>query len=258
MTALTPRAKVCETIEGGFVLRMRTAADVRRLGTGLAFAAAGTLIFLGFATTPWEGSRDTASYLASLRESPAQAQLSAALLHFGYLLAVPALIGLLPRVRGRGVALVHAGALLLALGFATFSGLVASDFWSLSMAQNLPSEAAASAFDGVDRLGGLTAVAVPGFFGLLAGTALLALGLWRSRFAARPVAVCLVAAVAIMTIAGPSLLLNVVGSGLLLVAFGYLGWRVADPRSSSTMPAAPARPALAANTTAIEAKGARG
>src|SRR5262245_59042019 len=99
----------------------------------------GPLITLaGMAATPWEDEATTTSYHDALAAHPGQAELAALLLHFGYLLLLPAALGIMHLARRASPKLAHIGGTLAVIGLATLPGLLVTDFYDLALAQALP------------------------------------------------------------------------------------------------------------------------
>lgn len=151
----------------------------RRLG-GLACLAAAVLTVAGIALTPFEGDDGTtAGYLTSLVEHPLQAQWAAVVLHFGYVLFVPAFFVCAHLARRRAVRTANTGLVLGVLG-ATLSGLVASDFYDLNAAQTLGVERAAALSDALGGYGLAALMYVPAIAGMVLGTVLLLVAVCRA------------------------------------------------------------------------------
>ena len=205
---------------------LSNASRFRRLATAFSFIAAGVLSLAGMLATPWENEDTTEAYLEALAANPTQAQVAAVLLHFGYLLIVPAAFGSLQLLRHRAVALGHIAVGLTVLGWATFSGFLIVDFYDLALAQTMPLETALAVEDKTESYGGLVAMGLPGFIGGVIGLPLLAVALWRAG--AVPVwlpAILVVGAVA-SQLTPPSLLWSSGSMGLLLLSFTVIALRI--------------------------------
>jgi hypothetical protein len=148
--------------------------DPRRFSRTIAAVALilGPIIVLaGMLVTPWEDEATTASYHDALAAHPGQAEVAATLLHFGYLLLLPAALGLMHLARRSTPKLAHIGGALAVFGLATLPGLLVTDFYDLALAQALPraqsvaiSEASQEGWAGAVM--GISAIA-PMFFGLV-------------------------------------------------------------------------------------------
>src|SRR5687767_5344051 len=72
------------------------------------------------------------------RQHPDAVQAHSILLHWAWVLFVPGLLGLLAPIRQRGAVLARIAWVAVLLGLATFSALMAMDFFLLALEQNLP------------------------------------------------------------------------------------------------------------------------
>jgi hypothetical protein len=156
---------------------------------------------------------------------PVQGQVAAVLLHFGYLLLVPAAFALARMARRGARRLSNTGLVFSVLG-AGLSGLVVTDFFEIGMAQHLPLATAVRVYDatsgyamGTGLIGRTTAL------GAILGLVLLAVAAWRARWVSWvPAAMILIGfAAAVM---GTTLLVGGIGSGLVCVGLAQLAMRV--------------------------------
>ncbi len=110
-----------------------------RIATGISMLAAGPLILAGMLSSVWETDDSPAAMLQTYLVDPTRSQISAVLLHFGFLLLLPAALGLAmvshaaPRLRA-------AGLVCAILGLGTLPGLLVIDFYDLAIAHTLPIE----------------------------------------------------------------------------------------------------------------------
>jgi hypothetical protein len=152
-----------------------------RIATALSMFAAGPLILAGMLTGVWEEGDTTAAYLETYLVDPGRSQLSALLLHAGYLLLLPCVLGLAmvtrdaPRLRAFGLSFGI-------LSLSTLPGLLIIDFYDLALAQTIPIEDGAAVLDRVGEYPGLLLMFLPTMAGLVLSFALLALAAWRVRF----------------------------------------------------------------------------
>jgi hypothetical protein len=144
---------------------------------------AGLLIAAGVFTSPPQGDGTTVGYQQSLAAHPGATQVSAVLLHFGFLLLVPVAVGLLTLLRERAVALGHVAAIVAVVGAVTLSGNVLTDIFDLALAENLSPADAAKASDGATAYPVAGLFIVPGFIGSLLGFTLLSVAVWRAGHA---------------------------------------------------------------------------
>jgi hypothetical protein len=150
-----------------------------RRTTAICLVAAAAISAIGFAVTPWEGERTVRSYHEALAAHPGQAQVSAVLLHFGYMLFAPAAVGILALMAPRGGWLFRIGAVLAVLGMTTLPGLLVTDAYDLALAQELPRDAGVAAAEAVEDIPLSMILGLPAVAGTILGLWVLAFGLWR-------------------------------------------------------------------------------
>lgn len=202
-------------------------AEFRRRAAGVSLLAGPLLVFAGVLATPWEGSDDRAAYLAALADNPAQAQVSAVLLVLGYALLVPAAVGMIHLVRGRGAVLAHLAGALAVVGGAILPGLVAGDFYDLSLAQSLERQRAVEVLDRLGEYGGTLVILPLAVAGAFLGITLLTVALWRARFVRPWVPLATLAGFVVFALVGTGTLLPAaLGTGLVLLALGSVGAKV--------------------------------
>jgi hypothetical protein len=106
-------------------------AGVRRTAAGVSLAVGTVLYGVGAALSPDQADSSSRGYVASLAEDPLQSDLSAAFLHWGWVLLVPGLLVAMTMVRGRrGRWLTAVGGTIGVLGAINVSGLLMSDFFN--------------------------------------------------------------------------------------------------------------------------------
>jgi hypothetical protein len=175
-TTPTPSAQL-PSAEPGTTLRRRAA--------GLAFLGAGIISMAGFLATPWEGGPGEETYLRSLVEHPRQAVIAATLLHFGYLLFVPAAF-VMARLARRGARKLSAWGISLAVLGSGLSGLLVTDLYDLSIARHVGTAAGSPISEMKDvpfATVGIVGMAVLSAFPLIIGLTLLAGAMRRARLA---------------------------------------------------------------------------
>ena len=142
-----------------------------RIAAAVALILGPVITLAGMLATPWEDEATTASYHDALAAHPGQAELAATLLHFGYLLLLPAALGLMHLARRATPKLAHIGGVLAVIGLATLPGLLVTDFYDLALAQALPrAESVEIADDAASSWAAAVVVAsaiAPMFFGLV-------------------------------------------------------------------------------------------
>ena len=105
-------------------------AGVRRVAAGASLALGTVLYGVGAALSPDQADDSSRGYVSSLAQDPLQSDLSAAFLHWGWVLLVPGLLVAMTLVRGsRGRWLTAVGGTVGVLGAINISGLVMSDFF---------------------------------------------------------------------------------------------------------------------------------
>jgi hypothetical protein len=120
-----------------------------RLAAGVALVAAPALWAAGMWTSPSAAGTTDVDYITSLGRDATMTQVSALFLHYGNLFIGLGVLAAASLLRGpKGSRLTVVGAILTALGFTNVSGMLLSDWWNLSAAQNLPIEQAAQVFGG--------------------------------------------------------------------------------------------------------------
>ncbi len=160
--------------------RLRAARWRRRAGV-LSLAGAGLVTLAGFLVEPWGSAPgDLAEYQAFLAQ-PSRAMLAAVLLHFGYLLFVPAAFALLPIAARRGRRLAHVGIVFAVLG-AGESGILVIDFYNLAISRSIGAQRAVElGTQQQDVLSAIALIALPSMIGLALGAILMAFAQWRAR-----------------------------------------------------------------------------
>ena len=124
-----------------------TGSRTLRIAAGAALVAGPVLWAAGMWTSPSAAGTSDIDYVTSLGRDGTLTQVSALFLHYGNLLIGLGVLAAASLVRGRrGSRLTVIGVLMTALGFTNVSGMLLSDWWNLSAAQNLPIEQAAVVF----------------------------------------------------------------------------------------------------------------
>jgi hypothetical protein len=204
--------------------------DPRRFSRTIAAIAliAGPLVVLaGMIATPWEADPTTASYHDALAANPGQAEIAATLLHFGYVLLLPAALGIMHLTRRASPKLAHIGGLLAVLGLATLPGLLVTDFYDLALAQHLPREQSVLISDATQEgwagaVMGLSAIA-PMFFGLI----ILMVAASRAGIAPGFAPIAIAIAWLLPFVSGTGLVPAVAGATIMVGLFGHIGIKVA-------------------------------
>ncbi len=142
-------AQVAPTTTTQPVEERQSASRVLRIAAGAALVAGPALWAAGMWTSPPAAGTNDIDYITSLGRDGTITQVSALFLHYGNLFIGLGVLAAASLVRGpKGGRLTVIGSLLTALGFTNVSGMLLSDWWNLSAAQNLPIEQAAKVFGG--------------------------------------------------------------------------------------------------------------
>lgn len=203
---------------------MRNTTTVRRTAAALALIAAPLLFLVADIVSPaW--SDDTAAYVREVAESPGAHAWSGFLYVVGFALIVPAVLGVVHLIRGRGVTLAHIAGGLAILGLGAFPALAATSIVDAVAVETINQADYVTMLDGFEdepaAIALLVIVLVPALLSLI----LIAAAIWRSGLAPWWVAVTLIVS-ALLLIAGSSQVVNVISDVLMLGAFGFLAARV--------------------------------
>ncbi len=198
------------------------ATRFRRTALGLCLIAGPLVTVIGGLVTPWEDNDTLASYLQALGENPIQAQVSAVLLYFGYLLTAVGVFGMIHLVKDHAVVLAHVAGIFAVWGWVTLPGLLVTDFYDLSLAQHGDRQEALTISERAGEYAGSAVLGLPVLFGFI-GLILLVVALWRAGFAPAWVPLVFVAGFA-MSFFGPVGAVSfTVGFALAFAALGYVG-----------------------------------
>ena len=196
-------------------------ARFRRIGGGLSLLAAGTLIFASLAMIPYENNTE-AQYLQTGVDHRSNILWAAVVLHYGYLLLLPASLTLVRLARRSLRKLSVVTTVLAGLG-AGLSGIVVLDFYDVALANGLPADEALRIYDLAANYGQGALIALPSVVGLVLGINLALFAAWRAR--AIPVFPLVLSVVGwgIFTAFTGDALLPSVGSGLTAVGLAWAG-----------------------------------
>ncbi len=222
-----------------------------RIATATSMFAAGPVILAGLFSGVWENDTSTSGMLEAYVGHTTRAQVSAVLLHFGYLLLLPALLGLAMQVRS-APRLRAAGLVLGVLGGATLPGLLVIDFYDMAAASHLPMAEAVTMEDAVASYPGVLVVFLPTILGLVLGFALLGVAAGRARVAPWWSPALLVAGLLVSNVVrGGGLAYAAIGMAITTIGLVDLGRRTlrsaplpVTGRSAATV-AGPAEPVTA-------------
>ncbi|MDA0180832.1 hypothetical protein OJ997_11055 [Solirubrobacter phytolaccae] len=198
-----------------------------RLIAAFSLIAAPLLVLAGMVATPWEDEGTTAAYHDALAAHPDQAEVAATLLHFGFLLLLPAALGLMHLARGAAPKLAHVGGLLAIFGLATLPGLLVTDFYDLALAEALPREESVKIADAATEGWAPILLFMTGAFPVIIGLIVLGVAAWRAGAAPGWTALLIAAGWLVPMATEVSLVLAAIGSVLMLAGFGWIGVLVA-------------------------------
>jgi hypothetical protein len=151
----------------------------RRLLAGACLVAAPLFYVAGLLADPALRAGDAAD--GAYGRHPGQVSVSAALLHWSWVLLVPGIIGMIHLVRRRAVLFGHIAGAVALLGVVNFSALMLGDFFYAELEAELGVEEGTRLGDEAFAAGGaLWGFQAPGFLGLL-GVLLLGLTLAYDR-----------------------------------------------------------------------------
>jgi hypothetical protein len=154
-------------------------ARFRRIGGALSLIASGTLVFVSLLMIPYENQTD-AQYLQTGVDHTSNILWAMPVLHYGFLLLLPAALTLvhLARRRARKTSLV---AMVLAGLGAGLSGVVSVDAYDVALANNLPMDEALRIWNEAGSYVQGVIIALPSIIGLAVGTNLAMFAAWKAR-----------------------------------------------------------------------------
>jgi len=202
-------------------------ARLRRRAAAGSFLGAAAITMAGILTTPFEGKAGEEVYLRTLAAHPKQAVLAATLLHFGYLLFVPAAFVMARLARRGAPKLSGVGLVLVVLG-SGLSGLLVTDVYDLSIARHVGATAGAPISNMKDVPGvGLALVSMAALtsLGMILGLVLLAGALRRARLVPMWPSIALLVGF-VSAFGAHDMLRTSAGFAAVCVALAYLGLRV--------------------------------
>ncbi|GAA5042780.1 hypothetical protein HNP84_002100 [Thermocatellispora tengchongensis] len=154
---------------------------LRRLAAGGCLIAAPVLYVAGVIADPALRLGEAGENVGVYGQNLEQVSLSAAVLHWSWVLLVPGIVGMIHLVRRRAVVLGHVAGALALLGVVNFSALMLGDFFYARLEHDLPPATGAALADrAMADPGAAFGFQIPGFAGL-AGLLLLGLVLAYAR-----------------------------------------------------------------------------
>ena len=172
------------------------------------------------------------------RQHPGATQWHSLLLHWAWVLFVPGLLGLLAPVRRRGAVLARVAWCAVLLGLATFSALMAFDFFLLALEQTLPDAQVAAVDTHFQEL--LLTVAGwqwPGLLGWALSLLLVPIAAARARVITWWTAgAALAGMVLYLAFAISPVPVNLLGPVVLIGAYASAAWQLLRPRPAAAEP----------------------
>ena len=208
------------------MLRIKDPSNFRRTLVGLCLIVAPLILFVASLVEPTSEGDEAREWLPELAEEPGRNDAATTLFIVGFVVLVPALIGLVHLIRERGIVLGHIGGVLAVLGTVLYPVLFSTTFYDLSLAENLPVDQAVEAQEGTEDYVGPYFVFIPAIFGFTLGLILLSVALLRAGVAPLWFLVLVVLANVAIFAGQESDVVSAIGTLLLLVAFGSLGLKV--------------------------------
>lgn len=207
------------------MLKINDANNFRRTVAGLCLIAAPVALGAALLIHPGEGE---AGLVQTIADNPGRTEAASLLIILSTVLFVPALMGVLNLVRGRGVTLVHVGAGLMlvgVIGHAVWSGfqVVLAGLTRSGLDQR---QLAAAIEGSGPPPAGLMVIMFMFLVGFFLGLVVLAAGLWRSRTVPKLAAVGLVL-VALSDFVFPGgKVFAAIGGAVAVACFGAIGLKL--------------------------------
>jgi hypothetical protein len=193
----------------------------RRIGGALSLLGAGTLICASLLMIPY-ANETHAEYLQTGVDHRSNILWAAVVLHFGFLLLVPAAFTLV-RMARRGSPRAALVAMLLAGLGSGLSGIIVVDFYDVALANALPAEQALEIFTLAGSYGQGAIIAASSVFGMALGINLAVYAAWRAKaIPVYPVVLNVVGWLVFTMFSGDPWLPSI-GTALVAVGLGWAG-----------------------------------
>jgi hypothetical protein len=238
------------------VLKISDAAHFRRVVAGLCLVAAPLLFAVAEVITP-QPSGSAAAQLASFAQHRDQLVVGVLCGLASCICFVPALFGLLHRIRHRGVVYAHVAAALIIYGLVTQAALFGINvmFWVMTK-PGMNHAAMVNLLNGLEQHGSAIAAAplLAGHYLFAIGVVLLGVAVWRARLAPRwagiLVALWPVADVALSSVGDTA---SLASDAIGIAGFAALSWRLLTTPDASwdAPPETAAEPARQPHPSAI-------
>lgn len=193
----------------------------RRIGGGLSLLGAGTLTCISLLMIPYQNETH-AEYLQTGVDHRTNILWAAVVLHFGYLLLVPAIFTLVRLARRHNPRTSLAALLLGGLG-SGLSGIIVVDFYDVALANSLPADRALEIWNLAGSYGQGAIIAATSVFGIALGINLAVYTAWRAgAIPVYPVVLNVVGWVVFTVFSGDPWLPSI-GTGLVAIGLGWAG-----------------------------------
>jgi hypothetical protein len=229
-------------------------SDSRNFGRTLAaigLVAGPVLLFVSALVDPaW--AEESVEYLQEVADGTGRYLVAGALGSIGSLLFIPGMLGVAKLLRGRRVTFGQIAATLVATGLIGLTAVLAFNGVDVILAEADDREAAAGIFDDFEESAGTLAYFVAFFFiGIVLGSILLAVALFRQRIVPVWSPILLVVAIVLGFIGGTQILnaLSFLLLGAALFPLAMRIWSLSDEAWGHWEPLAQGPPAGAAGPT---------
>jgi hypothetical protein len=208
------------------MLKLSDSRNFGRTFAGIALIAAPLLFLLSTALDPaW--ADETEEYLSEVAADSGLYLLAGILNLLGALLLIPGLLGVIHLLRRRRVTLGQIGAALMMLGAVAISSTYAiSVFEIVGTGGDFDRDQLAALLDDTEESGEAAPIFAMFLLGLVLGSVLLAIGLWRQRAVPIWVPIVLVLGILAGFAVGGSQVSSLVTSALLAAALIAIGLRI--------------------------------
>jgi len=196
-------------------------ARVRRVGGGLSLVGSGALICASLLMIPYT-NQTSAEYLQTGVDHRANILWAAVVLHFGFLLLLPAALTLVRLARRNNPKTSLVAMLLAGLG-SGLSGIIVVDFYDVALANGLPADEALRIFDLAGSYGQGGIIIATTVIPMAVGINLAFYAAWRAR--AIPVYPFVLSLVGwgVFTFFSGDAWLPSIGTGLVAVGMAWAG-----------------------------------
>jgi hypothetical protein len=216
---MTATTEALAAPEAGTTLKPHS--RVRRVGGGLSLVASGALICASLLMIPYE-NQSPAEYLQTGVDHRANILWAAVVLHFGFLLLLPAALTLVRLARRNNPKTSLVAMLLAGLG-SGLSGIIVVDFYDVALANGLPADEALRIFDLAGSYGQAGIIIATTVFPMAVGINLAVYAAWRARaIPVYPFVLSLVGWVVFTFFSGDAWLPSI-GTGLVAVGMAWAG-----------------------------------